>query len=179
MRSQSTRFATHDVKWLGRLDSNQGMAVPKTAALPLGYAPPAAVAAWALYPLPEGLAIQDGGPNFAERTACATAPARLYGRRFRSVAQPGSAPRSGRGGRRFESCHSDHPAPSHLRCRAPALRGSCSRQSVDRRPRVRSGLTRICDKAPANVRARASRTRSRKASAARSTSAASRPAARP
>ncbi len=26
-------------KWLGRLDSNQGMAVPKTAALPLGYAP--------------------------------------------------------------------------------------------------------------------------------------------
>jgi hypothetical protein len=29
-------------------------------------------------------------------------------RRSRSVAQPGSAPRSGRGGRRFESCHSDH-----------------------------------------------------------------------
>ena len=27
------------VNWLGRLDSNQGMAVPKTAALPLGYAP--------------------------------------------------------------------------------------------------------------------------------------------
>ena len=26
-------------RWLGRLDSNQGMAVPKTAALPLGYAP--------------------------------------------------------------------------------------------------------------------------------------------
>src|SRR5262245_239214 len=26
----------------------------------------------------------------------------------RSVAQPGSAPRSGRGGRRFKSCHSDH-----------------------------------------------------------------------
>ena len=26
--------------WLGRLDSNQRMAVPKTAALPLGYAPP-------------------------------------------------------------------------------------------------------------------------------------------
>src|SRR5947199_805779 len=25
----------------------------------------------------------------------------------RSVAQPGSAPRSGRGGRRFKSCHSD------------------------------------------------------------------------
>jgi hypothetical protein len=28
--------------------------------------------------------------------------------RHRSVAQPGSAPRSGRGGRRFKSCHSDH-----------------------------------------------------------------------
>src|SRR5207253_2083735 len=27
--------------------------------------------------------------------------------RHRSVAQPGSAPRSGRGGRRFKSCHSD------------------------------------------------------------------------
>jgi hypothetical protein len=25
--------------WLGRLDSNQGMPVPKTGALPLGYAP--------------------------------------------------------------------------------------------------------------------------------------------
>ncbi len=25
--------------WLGRLDSNQRMAIPKTAALPLGYAP--------------------------------------------------------------------------------------------------------------------------------------------
>ena len=28
--------------------------------------------------------------------------------RRRSVAQSGSAPRSGRGGRRFKSCHSDH-----------------------------------------------------------------------
>src|SRR5258708_4239030 len=27
---------------------------------------------------------------------------------YRSVAQSGSAPRSGRGGRRFKSCHSDH-----------------------------------------------------------------------
>ena len=32
---------------------------------------------------------------------------RGYKRRLRSVAQPGSAPRSGRGGRRFKSCHSD------------------------------------------------------------------------
>ena len=30
-------------------------------------------------------------------------------RRERSVAQPGSAPASGAGGRRFESCHSDQP----------------------------------------------------------------------
>src|SRR5215510_3722442 len=28
-------------------------------------------------------------------------------RKYRSVAQPGRAPRSGRGGRRFKSCHSD------------------------------------------------------------------------
>lgn len=27
-------------KWLGRQDSNLGMPVPKTSALPLGYAPP-------------------------------------------------------------------------------------------------------------------------------------------
>lgn len=27
------------MNWLGRLDSNQGMPVPKTGALPLGYAP--------------------------------------------------------------------------------------------------------------------------------------------
>ncbi len=33
-------------------------------------------------------------------------------RLHRSVAQPGSAPRSGRGGRRFESSHSDH-FPNH------------------------------------------------------------------
>ena len=32
----------------------------------------------------------------------------------RSVAQPGSAPRSGRGGRRFKSCHSDHCFPPSL-----------------------------------------------------------------
>ena len=31
----------------------------------------------------------------------------VYKSAVRSVAQPGSAPRSGRGGRKFESCHSD------------------------------------------------------------------------
>src|SRR5438552_13417552 len=35
--------------------------------------------------------------------------------KYRSVAQPGSAPRSGRGGRRFKSCHSDQHFPDHPR----------------------------------------------------------------
>src|ERR1700730_4484629 len=34
--------------------------------------------------------------------------------KYRSVAQPGSAPRSGRGGRRFKSCHSDQYLAEHL-----------------------------------------------------------------
>src|SRR5512140_1433064 len=34
--------------------------------------------------------------------------------RCRSVAQPGRAPRSGRGGRRFESCRSDHFSRFHI-----------------------------------------------------------------
>ena len=33
------RFLILKNLWLGRLDSNQGMPVPKTGALPLGYAP--------------------------------------------------------------------------------------------------------------------------------------------
>ena len=44
-------------------------------------------------------------------TPCPCGPTHLHARaspRRRSVAQPGSAPRSGRGGRRFKSCHSDH-----------------------------------------------------------------------
>jgi hypothetical protein len=44
-------------------------------------------------------------------------PPRPHTRRSRSVAQPGSAPRSGRGGRRFKSCHSDHLSavqPGHI-----------------------------------------------------------------
>ncbi len=46
--------------------------------------------------------------------------------RLRSVAQSGSAPRSGRGGRRFKSCHSDHSFPvlPHLSRDGP--RGSAS-----------------------------------------------------
>ena len=33
---------------------------------------------------------------------------------FRGVAQLGRAPRSGRGGRRFESCHLDHNGSIHM-----------------------------------------------------------------
>ena len=43
--------------WLGRQDSNLGMAVPKTAALPLGDAP------------------AEGADNYAIRVAKATGPA--------------------------------------------------------------------------------------------------------
>jgi hypothetical protein len=38
---------------------------------------------------------------------------RASGNTCRSVAQSGSAPRSGRGGRRFKSCHSDHLFLNH------------------------------------------------------------------
>jgi hypothetical protein len=49
------------------------------------------------------------GRAACDRTACGTSRPPLYsGSHWRSVAQPGSAPRSGRGGRRFKSCHSDH-----------------------------------------------------------------------
>lgn len=41
----------------------------------------------------------------------------------RSVAQPGRAPRSGRGGRRFKSCHSDQNFPIYYDVRSAALRG--------------------------------------------------------
>ena len=37
---QEGKNKTNKVKWLGRQDSNLGMAIPKTAALPLGHAPP-------------------------------------------------------------------------------------------------------------------------------------------
>lgn len=49
-----------------------------------------------------------------------TRTARPTGSESRSVAQPGSAPRLGRGGRRFESCHSDHPGSRSLRTRREA-----------------------------------------------------------
>ena len=46
----------------------------------------------------------------------------------RSVAQSGSAPRSGRGGRRFKSCHSDQISPS--------------REDADEEPPRRNGRER-------------------------------------
>ena len=55
--------------------------------------------------------------------------------KYRSVAQPGSAPRSGRGGRRFKSCHSDQslaatwPLPS-----TRAWAGSRTRDRVQHNP---------------------------------------------
>ncbi len=60
-------------------------------------------------------------PQPAERLA-AFVPAlyRTASAGLRSVAQPGSAPRSGRGGRRFESCHSDQRFQS-------LINGGCSR----------------------------------------------------
>ncbi len=47
-------------------------------------------------------------------------PRRTAPRECRSVAQPGSAPRSGRGGRRFKSCHSDQQINSLVTLAAPA-----------------------------------------------------------
>src|SRR5262245_1059678 len=38
---RKTKFSELRIGWLGRLDSNQGMAESKSAALPLGYAPSA------------------------------------------------------------------------------------------------------------------------------------------
>jgi hypothetical protein len=93
---------------------------PKPVALPLGHAPiylgitPIAH----LRAYPPGLSLYGGrttsyqhrASGATERICCGAWPGRLYSSLFRasrSVAQPGSAPRSGRGGRRFKSCHSD------------------------------------------------------------------------
>ncbi len=73
------------------------MAESKSAALPLGYAP-----TWRNLPCLAALfnVLEWGAGLKGSRS-----PAK--GTHGRSVAQPGSAPRSGRGGRRFKSCHSD------------------------------------------------------------------------
>jgi hypothetical protein len=96
-------------EWLGRQDSNLGMAVPKTAALPLGDAPMAAdhnCRGGAKQRRPIRTTTSLAGPQrcgLRARGALAISGPRER----RSVAQSGSAPRSGRGGRRFKSCHSD------------------------------------------------------------------------
>ncbi len=56
---------------------------------------------------PLGLPVPTLCPR-ARFPACAQNPMRLRLRTSRSVAQPGSAPEWGSGGRRFESFHSDH-----------------------------------------------------------------------
>lgn len=59
----------------------------------------------------------------------------------RSVAQPGSAPRSGRGGRRFKSCHSDQ---RKQRVSASRLRRSaCPSSEITRVPRQSDGRISI------------------------------------
>ena len=47
------------------------------------------------------------GCGLPGRNALAISRAGAFSGACRSVAQPGRAPRSGRGGRRFKSCHSD------------------------------------------------------------------------
>ena len=62
--------------------------------------------------LPPELCRQVKKPAGCPIAACSAKRPSLYtDRRSRSVAQPGSAPRSGRGGRRFKSCHSDQLFP--------------------------------------------------------------------
>lgn len=119
----ATRIGSVFLKcWLGREDSNLRMAVPKTAALPLGDAPTrrsllergdARRNHSGMLPTS---AKRDRRPSLHRiphhsRSALLRQRATLAISRppvDRSVAQSGSAPRSGRGGRRFKSCHSDH-----------------------------------------------------------------------
>ncbi len=106
----------HD--WLaGAPGFEPGITGPKPVALPLGHAPPrhpgrrSGAASYIgsdcrRQRRPPG----PGGRGTAALLASHGDAIRRL-RRLRSVAQPGSAPRSGRGGRRFKSCHSDqHPA---------------------------------------------------------------------
>jgi len=105
------------VVWLGREDSNLRMAESKSAALPLGYAPAGSGslqgwprAMWRNIPASAGPRNRRAGARLRPGIALAGPGFGGYNAASnwkRSVAQPGSAPRSGRGGRRFESSHSD------------------------------------------------------------------------
>jgi hypothetical protein len=97
--------------WLGRQGSNLGSR--DQSPLPYRLATPQSVLCeryieGAVLPA----SVKAGNPpGSTESSSLAGFPSRVYIRRssatFRSVAQSGSAPRSGRGGRRFKSCHSD------------------------------------------------------------------------
>ncbi len=92
------------------------MAVPKTAALPLGDAPkPSAVRLFIVgtdssgnYDMRRQIIVQSAILRLRGGSPPVISPAFPMLRECRSVAQSGSAPRSGRGGRRFKSYHSDH-----------------------------------------------------------------------
>ena len=119
-------------EWLGRQDSNLGMAVPKTAALPLGDAPAAlisqrqdavdssaffAMQRARLHRLAAGWRFEFHRAAAAPPSRCKTSaanrlptpgPLRISPASVRSIAQPGRALSSGGRGRRFKSCYSDH-----------------------------------------------------------------------
>ncbi len=97
----------------GELGLEPRTTVPKTAVLPLHHSP-AGTYSPRVRPVGAG-EIAQATPR-CNASAQRRVTGRLLGRRpssirslpkSRSVAQPGRAPRSGRGGRRFKSCHSD------------------------------------------------------------------------
>ena len=102
------------------------MAVPKTAALPLGDAPTEAVVTTvhhARQPTPKAAIsalVQWGSPRYNAAQPDGPLPETFPSYRrsgghhgtWRSIAQPGSAPASGAGGRVFESLYSDHSTPA-------------------------------------------------------------------
>ena len=107
-RERARKGAT---RWLGRQGSNLGSR--DQSPLPYRLATPQSVLCERYI---EGVvlpaSVKAGNPpGSTESSSLAGFPSRVYIRRssatFRSVAQSGSAPRSGRGGRRFKSCHSD------------------------------------------------------------------------
>ena len=93
--------------WLGREDSNLRMPESKSGALPLGDAP---IADGPRTIVPRIGAFNGGFSAVGPVAGAGPYRYKTASRGNRRVAQPGRAPRSGRGGRRFESSLSDHPA---------------------------------------------------------------------
>ena len=150
-RVASCKKLLSERNWLGRQDSNLGMSVPKTDALPLGDAPTGSASSGggALHSHLGGsmqcpFAVRLQMPSAAacsylitgrSRSTRSSGPARWKTEKYaklhsgvfvalraqeeavisrasvRSIAQPGRAPSSGGGGRKFESCYSDHSFP--------------------------------------------------------------------